>query len=60
MAEAEADTDTETEPGARPNPKPDPNPNPNQALAKLGAMLPLIEYINQVNETYLTAKGLTL
>jgi len=31
-----------------------------EALAKLGAMLPLIEYINQVNETYLTAKGLTL
>ena len=31
-----------------------------EALAKLGEMLPLIEYINQVNETYLTAKGLAL
>lgn len=31
-----------------------------EALAKLGAMLPLVEYINKVNESFLTSKGLAL
>jgi len=35
-------------------------PTEAEALAKLGEMLPLIEYINKVNEAFLESKGLPL